>query len=40
VAVNGERVAAEHRLTTKDLLHGRSILLKRGKKHWHATRWE
>jgi tyrosyl-tRNA synthetase len=40
VAVNGERVAAEYRLTTKDLLHGRSILLKRGKKHWHATRWE
>jgi tyrosyl-tRNA synthetase len=40
VAVNGERVAAEYRLTTKDLLHGRSILLKRGKKNWHATRWE
>jgi hypothetical protein len=24
----------------KDLLHGRTILLKRGKKNWHATRWE
>jgi tyrosyl-tRNA synthetase len=40
VAVNGERVPAEHRLTMKDLLHGRTILLKRGKKNWHATRWE
>ena len=40
VAVNGQRVEANHRLTSKDLLHGRSILLKRGKKLWHATRWE
>jgi tyrosyl-tRNA synthetase len=40
VSVNGERVDAERTLTTADLLHGRTILLKRGKKHWHATRWE
>jgi tyrosyl-tRNA synthetase len=39
VSVNGERVSAEHRLTTKDLLHGGTILLKRGKKNWHATKW-
>lgn len=40
VAVNGQRVTPDHRLTMADLLHGRSILLKRGKKHWHATKWE
>lgn len=43
VAINGEKVAgdgAESRnLCTSDLLHGGTILLKRGKKAWHATRW-
>ena len=39
VAVNGEKVDAAYRLSMRDLLHGRTILLKRGKKHWHATRW-
>ena len=43
IAVNGEKVqgdAAEARaLGTGDLLHGGMILLKRGKKAWHATRW-
>ncbi|MCH2136396.1 MAG: tyrosine--tRNA ligase [Phycisphaerales bacterium] len=43
VSVNGCKIAsdeAEQRhLSTADLLHGRTILLKRGKKAWHATRW-
>ncbi|MGD8858887.1 MAG: tyrosine--tRNA ligase [Myxococcales bacterium] len=39
VAVNGEKVAADRRLTGDDLLHGGRILLRRGKKKWHATRW-
>jgi tyrosyl-tRNA synthetase len=39
VAVNGERVPADRALTMDDLLHDGTILLKRGKKHWHATRW-
>jgi len=39
VAVNGEKVDASYRLSMRDLLHGRTILLKRGKKHWHATKW-
>lgn len=39
VAVNGEKAAADRRLTTRDLLHGRTILLRRGRKHWHATTW-
>ena len=40
VLVNGERAGIERRLTVNDLLHGDTILLKRGKKLWHATRWE
>lgn len=40
VAVNGERVGIDRTLTSDDLLHGRTILLKRGKKNWHATRWQ
>jgi len=37
--VNGRRVPADHRLTERDLLSGGLILLRRGKKSWHATRW-
>jgi tyrosyl-tRNA synthetase len=40
ISINGQRVNADHKLTSADLLHGRTILLKRGKKHWHATKWE
>jgi len=39
VAVNGERVGLERRLTRSDLLHGARILLRRGKRQWHATRF-
>ena len=43
IAVNGEKVqgdqAEARALTRDDLLHGGTILLKRGKKAWHATRW-
>jgi tyrosyl-tRNA synthetase len=39
ISVNGEKVSAEHRLHEQDLLHGTRILLRRGKKQWHATRW-
>jgi tyrosyl-tRNA synthetase len=39
IAVNGERVGADHKLTERDLLHGDRILLRRGKRQWHATRW-
>jgi hypothetical protein len=38
--VNGARAALDRRLTASDLLHDQTILLKRGKKLWHATRWE
>ncbi len=39
VSVNGEKVAADAHLTTRDLLHGETILIKRGKKLWHAALW-
>jgi tyrosyl-tRNA synthetase len=40
VMINGEKAEATRRLKSSDLLHGRTILLRRGKKNWHATRWE
>jgi tyrosyl-tRNA synthetase len=39
IAVNGVRVAADYRLRSGDLLGDELILLRRGKKTWHATRW-
>jgi tyrosyl-tRNA synthetase len=39
IAINGERVAADHRVTSDDLLAGNRILIRRGKKQWHATIW-
>ncbi|MCI0630955.1 MAG: tyrosine--tRNA ligase [Phycisphaerales bacterium] len=39
VSINGVKVDADRPLTASDLLHGRTILLKRGKKQWHATKW-
>jgi len=39
VSLNGERTSLDHRLRVSDLLHGHTILLKHGKKLWHATRW-
>jgi len=40
VLVNGDKVDASRRLRTEDLLHGSAILLRRGKKNWHVTRWQ
>ncbi len=39
VLVNGQKAGVTQRLTTADLLHGHTILLRRGKKLWHATCW-
>ncbi len=39
VFVNGEKADADRRITTDDLLHGRILLLRRGKKSWHAISW-
>ena len=40
VAVNGDKVNEDARLTTRDLLYGHTILLRRGKKLRHATVWK
>ena len=37
VAVNGDKVAADRRLGTPDVLQGRWILLRRGKREWAAV---
>ncbi|HIA72439.1 MAG TPA: tyrosine--tRNA ligase [Phycisphaerales bacterium] len=43
VSINGEKVsgdeAVDRVLTSDDLLHGTTILLRRGKKAWFASRW-
>jgi len=40
VSVNGEKVDLEAKLTTADLMHGHTVLIRRGKKKWHATKWD
>jgi len=40
VLVNGEKAEPDRTLKSSDLLYGRIILLRRGKKNWHATNWE
>jgi tyrosyl-tRNA synthetase len=39
VLVNGTKAGVDARLSSEHLLHGHTILLKRGKKLWHATQW-
>ncbi len=43
VSINGKKItgddALDRVLTTDDLLHGTTILLRRGKKAWFASRW-
>lgn len=39
VSVNGHKAAPDDRLTVNNLLHGRVIVLRRGKKNWHISRW-
>ncbi len=43
ISINGEKIAGEaaveRLLSAADLLYGSTILLRRGKKAWHCTRW-
>ncbi|MFG0256823.1 MAG: tyrosine--tRNA ligase [Phycisphaerales bacterium JB043] len=39
ISVNGERVSEDRQLGVADMLHGTCIVLRRGKKSWHITRW-
>ena len=40
IAVNGVKIAQAIRLNAERLLHGHTVLLKRGKKNWVITRWK
>lgn len=40
VTINGKPAPADHTLSASDLLHNEVALLRRGKKHWHLTRWK
>ena len=39
ISLNGERVAADRRVKSEDLLPGGFVFLRRGRRQWHATRW-
>ncbi len=39
ISVNGRRAPEDRRLTRDDLLPGALVLLRRGKRRWHAARW-
>jgi tyrosyl-tRNA synthetase len=39
IAVNGTKVEEQYALSPADLLHGSTILLRRGKKNWAVTNW-
>ena len=39
ISVNGHKAAADARVTTATLLHGKIIAIRRGNKAWHITRW-
>jgi len=40
VTVNGRKLGVEDRVTTSDLLHGKALAVRRGKKAWHVLRWK
>ena len=39
ISVNGDKIGADRQLSNADMLPGDVILLRRGKKLWHATLW-
>ena len=39
ISVNGDRVGPDTRIDESLLLHGETMLLRRGKKNWHVARW-
>jgi tyrosyl-tRNA synthetase len=39
VLVNGEKLDAERSITQADLMFGDTLLVRRGRKQWHAARW-
>lgn len=39
VAINGEKIDGDTRITASHLLHDSFIAIRRGKKKWHLTKW-
>jgi tyrosyl-tRNA synthetase len=39
VLVNGERIEPDSTFGADDLLFGDTLLVRRGRKQWHAARW-
>lgn len=39
IALNGNKADADTRISAEDLLYGKLLLIRRGKKTWHLTRW-
>ncbi len=40
VSINGDKVGDDMHLTRDNLLHGKTIAIRRGKKNWHLTHWK
>ncbi|MCC6428408.1 MAG: tyrosine--tRNA ligase [Phycisphaerales bacterium] len=40
VAINGRKAGVDESVKTTDLMHGRLLAIRRGKKNWHLTEWE
>jgi tyrosyl-tRNA synthetase len=40
IGVNGEKAPADRRLRREDQIGNRLVLLRRGRRQWHATRWK
>ena len=40
VSINGQKAALEQALQGSNLLHGRVVAIRRGKKNWYIARWE
>lgn len=40
VSVNGQKIGPEAKLTGQNLLHGKMIAIRRGKKNWHLIIWK
>lgn len=39
ISANGKKVAIDARFTVADLLHDKTIAIRRGKKNWYVTKW-
>ena len=40
VSINGLKIGPDARLTGQNLIHGKMIAIRRGKKNWHLTIWK